>query len=167
MALKKSDQRYNRFRFDAGSLSLNFVATVRRRGSLLRDLLFASELLSEWFQHTGFINVPVSVSRGNHGDALALREAIHDLALAIISGQELRSNDIELINRISGYPVATPMLNDKGEMVIPEIRNPVRNCLAIIARDAITLLGGRDRNNLKMCNNGTCRMLFLDASPAN
>ena len=52
MAGRNAHPKYNQFRFDTGSLSLNFVATVRHRGgSQPRDLLSAPEALADALRH--------------------------------------------------------------------------------------------------------------------
>jgi hypothetical protein len=62
MVQRKSCAKYSRFRFDAGSLALNFVATVRHRGSEPKDLLSKPAALSQWFELSGITGAPVSLS---------------------------------------------------------------------------------------------------------
>ncbi len=166
MVLKNGDQRYNRFRFDAGSLSLNFVATMRHRGSRPRDLLATPETLQKWLRLVGLVTDPIPLSSEEHQDAIILREAIHDTIQLVISGQEPGHDDITRINMAAKFPVAVPQLSRNADRVLWETSNPLKACLAVIARDAITIMGSLRRDHLKMCANDNCRMLFVDASPA-
>jgi len=167
MALRNSHQKYHNFRFDAGSLTLNFVATVRHRGSEPRDLLKTPEALLKWLHQAGLFLPDVSPSLKDHEEAVLLRESIHDAVKSIILNIMPQTADIERINRAAQFPLAIPQLHGTADSVAWETKNPMRACLAVIARDAITIMSGADRDHLKMCENGSCRMLFLDNSPAN
>ncbi|GEM_PF-338122 len=166
MVLKKTDQRYNRFRFDTGSLSLNYVATVRHRGSHPRDLLATPGALSGWLRLSGLVTDPIDLSQEDLKEALLLRESIHDMILSLISNQTPRHDDAYRINRAARFTVAVPQLDRRSHRILWATMDPLKACLAAIARDAITLLGDQTKQRLKMCANGSCRMLFLDVSPA-
>lgn len=164
--LKKTDQRYNRFRFDTGSLSLNYVATVRHRGSHPRDLLAAPEALFRWLRLVGLVTQPIAFSEEELKKALLLRESIHDMILSVISHQTPEHDDIYRINSAARFPVAVPQLDRSAQRILWATIDPLKACLAAIARDAITLLGDQTKKRLKMCANESCRMLFWDVSPA-
>jgi len=166
MVLKKTDKRYNRFRFDTGSLALNYVATVRHRGSHPRDLLETPEALFRWLQLAGLVKEPIAFSEEELKEALLLREAIHDLMRSVISHQEPNHDDTVRINRAARFPVAVPQLERRTQRILWATIDPLKACLAAIARDGITLMGDQTKNCLKMCANESCRMLFWDASPA-
>jgi predicted RNA-binding Zn ribbon-like protein len=166
MARRNSHPKYRQFRFDTGSLSLNFVATVRHRGSQPRDLLSTPEALMEWLRLVGLLPSSAPISSTDHQKALVLREAIHGMIKAVILKNKPRKSDIALINRVANFPIATPQLHADADRVLWQSKHPVRACLAVIARDAVTLLGGVEREHLKMCDSGSCQMLFLDTSPS-
>jgi predicted RNA-binding Zn ribbon-like protein len=165
MARRNPHPKYSRFRFDAGSLSLNFAATVRHRGSEPRDLLSTPDALERWF-HLAGLAVP-DVAPKDHDEAVHIREAIHDAVRSVILDSRPKKTDIALINRAAACPLAVPQLNAAADRIQWETRHPAEACLAIIARDAITLMGGAERGRLKMCSGGSCQMLFVDHSPAN
>ncbi len=165
MALRNSHPKYSQFRFDTGSLSLNFAATIRHRGSQPRDLLPTSDAFQEWLSLTD-LAVP-SVSPKEHEEALLLREAIHDAVRSVVLNAKPKKTDIENINRAAEYPIAVPQLHAAADRIQWETKHPVKAGLAVIARDAITLMGGADRDRLKMCDSNSCQMLFVDYSPAN
>lgn len=164
--LKKTDPRYRLFRFDAGGLSLNFVATVRHRGSQPRDLLTTPESLLRWLQCAGLASTPSSCSREAYEESLLLREAIHDTMRSLLANREPAGEDIDGINNAARFPIPVPRLNGSADRILWDRPESVKACLAIIARDAITLMG-EARHRLKMCNSDRCRMLFLDGSPGN
>jgi predicted RNA-binding Zn ribbon-like protein len=163
--LKETDQRYNRFRFDAGGLSLNFVATVRHRGSHPRDLLATPESLLRWLQIAGLASSPSFCSSENYEEALFLREAIHNTLHSLILNQKPNSNEIDAINKAARFPISVPQLNSSADSILRDSPDSVKACLAIIARDAITLMGDTERHRLKICTSDSCQMLFWDFSP--
>ena len=159
--------KYSKFRFDAGSLALNFVATVRHRGtSKPRDLLSAPDKLAEWFRLAECSNPASDPSVKDHELAVHLREAIHGIVRAFVLNEKPCGRDIGLINRAAGYSLPVPQL-DADFAVRWKSTHPVRACLAEIATDAAMMVAHVDRQRFKMCSNGSCRMLFLDNSPAN
>ena len=167
MARLNVHPKYLQFRFDAGSLSLNFVATMRHRGSLPRDLLSTPEAFMKWLQLVGIFATPVLPSSSDHQEALVLREAIHDTIKSVILRQHPSQDDIDLINRAAHFSLATPQLHAGADLVIWKSEHPVKACLAVIAQDAITLLGGEERDHLRKCDSASCQMLFVDTSPSN
>ncbi len=165
--LKKTDKRYSRFRFDAGSVSLNFVATVRHRGSHPLDLLPSPDSLSRWLELAGLATTPISCSADDHREALILREAVHDTVSAVILGRVPADEDIDRINRAARFPILVPQLGKGADGVSWEAPDLEKACLGIIARDAVALLGEETRGRLKLCSGESCRMIYLDTSPGN
>jgi len=165
MARSNIHPKYSRFRFDAGSLSLNFAATVRHRGSEPRDLLSTPDALERWF-HLAGLAVP-DVASKDHDEAVLIREAIHDAVRSAILDAKPKKTDIRRINEAAAFPPAVPQLHAAADRIQWETKHPVKAALAVIARDAVTLMGGADRDRLKMCNGNSCQMLFVDHSPTN
>lgn len=166
MKKKRDGSRYRKFRFDAGSLALNYVATVRHRGSTPRDLLFSPEALINWFDLAGFPVAVLSVSFEDYHEALLLREAIYKIFRSCIENKPPKQVDVDCINSHASHSQSSPRIDISTFAVQWVCTHPVRACLCDIARDAIMILAGSDRDRLKMCDNRTCRMLFLDNSPA-
>lgn len=167
MVLRRSNPKYNQFRFDTGSLALNFVTTVKHRGSQPMDLLSLPESLPSWFQQAGIFFSPETVTTGDHKEALLLREAIHDTARSLILNQEPKKEDVEFINAAAAVSPAVPQYDLGADLVRWESKYPIKECLAVIARDAIMLMCDNDRKRLRMCDNKKCQMIFLDTSPKN
>ncbi len=157
--------KYGSFRFDAGSISLNFAATVRHRGSRPRDLLPAPAQLAQWLHDARLLEDSPMPTEAEHRAALELRESIHAAVRAVVLQEKVRARDITRMNEIAALPVAAPKL--AGGSLSWHAERPVLSALASIARDAVTLLGTVDRKRMKICRHKDCRMLFLDSSPRN
>jgi predicted RNA-binding Zn ribbon-like protein len=166
MARINSHPKYDQFRFDTGSLSLNFVATVRHRGSQPRDLLTTPEALDKWFRLAGCSSRDIRPSFQDHEEALLLREAIYRTVRSLILNETPGIDDIDCINVNAAYSLAVPQIDFTSCSVEWISALPVRACLACLARDAALVIGSGERARLKMCDNQGCRMLFVDNSPA-
>lgn len=162
-----SSSRYGRFRFDAGSLALNFVATVRHRGSRPRDLLSSPERLVRWFGLAAPHIAVCAVSAGDHEKALLLREAVHRTLRSLIRNEPPDPRDVDLVNEWASHPPSHPRIETPSLEVRWVCADPAGSVLSEIARDAVTIIGSGARSRLKMCDSESCRMLFLDNSPPN
>jgi predicted RNA-binding Zn ribbon-like protein len=167
MARSNSHPKYSQFRFDTGSLSLDFVATVRHRGAQPRDLLSTPAALIDWFRLAGCSSPDAKPSLQDYKEARLLREAIYRTVRALIRNEMLREEDIVCINVNAAYSLAVPQINATSCGVYWKSAHPIRACLADIARDAAMVIGDVERHRLKMCDNQGCQMLFVDNSPAN
>ena len=167
MARMHSHPKYSQFRFDAGSLSLNFLATVRHRGSgQPRDLLHTPDALAEWFREASCHSPAVRPTRLDHEEALLLREAIYSVFCSLILNKKPPMADMDCINTTAAHHLAVPQVERNTLRLHWESEHPVWACLSEIARDAVILIGDIERHPLKMCDNKGCRMIFLDNSPA-
>jgi len=167
MARLRSHPKYGQFRLDAGCISLNFVATVRHRGSEPRDLLGTPEALAAWLKIIGLSPPPIHISLEDLDEALHLREAIFRTAQNLILFNLPNHDDINLINEAARFSVAIPQLIMDSDLINWETSYPVKASLAAIARDAIIICSHQEREHLKICNDKGCQMLFKDASPNN
>lgn len=167
MPQRKSCSKYSRFRFDAGSLALNFVATVRHRGSEPNDLLSKPESLLQWLQLAGLTRPPAGLSPEEIEFARLFRESIYRSVRSCILEEKPEKDDVNLINETARHPIAVPQLDDNSLCLEWEMSNPLQTCLSVIARDAIMLIGAGDKSRLKICESGSCQMLFADMSLSN
>ncbi len=160
--------KYSQFRFDAGSLALNFAATVRHRGSRQpRDLLPTPEDLVKWFKEAGCPSPAVMATHLDYEEALLLREAVFRVIRSLILVERPIAADMDCINTSAAYHLAVPQVEKNTFRLHWESEYPVRACLGEIARDAVGLIGGVERHRLKMCDNRGCQMIFFDNSPVN
>ena len=168
MARLHTHPKYSQFRFDAGSLALNFAATVRHRGfQQPRDLLHTPESLVKWFKGAGCNSPAVRPTNPDYEEALLLREAIYRVVRSRILNEKLLVADMDCINTNAAYRLAVPQVEKNTGRLHWESEHPVRACLAEIARDAVILIGDVESHRLKMCDNEGCRMIYFDNSPVN
>jgi predicted RNA-binding Zn ribbon-like protein len=164
---KRPHPKYSQFRFDAGSLALNFVTTVKHRGAQSRDLLSTPAALADWLRRACFDALDVEPSFQDVEEALLLREAIYRAVRALIHHQTPQADDVNRINITSAYSLAVPQIDTASYHLQWVSTDPINACLADIARNAVIVIGNGDRRRLKMCDNPSCQMLFFDRSFAN
>ena len=153
------------FRFNTGHLSLDFVTTLRRRPTKRIELLQTDADLGLWVAEAGLWEEPPGVSPTDFADAIALREAIDEVARARLAGLPVSPAAIAVINGRAAEPEASLRLDAAGWRAAKVSPHPLRSALARIARDAIGLLTGPEGRLLKICDQPDCRMLFVDTSP--
>jgi predicted RNA-binding Zn ribbon-like protein len=141
-------------RFDAGSLSLNLVATVGRRFSRPVERLDSVERLRAWLAGVG-LDVRAAPTTEDLARFHRLREDLHDLFRHAVSGTSPRA---AVVDRVNEAAAAFPRLSVAGDGLEPEALDGV---IALIAADAVRILAGRDREELRVCEADDCRMLYL------
>jgi predicted RNA-binding Zn ribbon-like protein len=152
------------FRFRGGHAALDFAATLARRLKAdPRELLAAPEDLARWLVAAGMAESPTKVSNADLVAARALREAVYALAEAQIHGRVPTGQDVATLNRLADGPAAVPWLDDEGSA---HWRGDAAALLALLAREAVLLLGGADRARIRQCEAEGCALLFLDMSRA-
>ncbi|WIY01717.1 CGNR zinc finger domain-containing protein [Amycolatopsis mongoliensis] len=146
-----------RFRAGAGRLCLDFVRTLRYRGTPeeLEELPDAAAW-GAWIDQLG--PFPAPVRPGSAGDAWVVREAIHEL----LTG-EVRDPVRRRLNRFAAFPVPAPSLAPSGELRW-QARDPVQAMLALLVRDALDLVTSPDFARVRRCAGPRCGALFLDTS---
>jgi predicted RNA-binding Zn ribbon-like protein len=157
------------FRQGAGRLCLDFVRTLRHRGTERADEeLPDGPALSAWVAQCGPVApapgsvVPAPIVR----DAQRLREAVFELLTAARTGpgaagagQAAR----ERVNQAAARSVPVPALGARGELRW-YADDPVTGTLALVARDALDLVTSPAVDRLRECADPDCNALFLDAS---
>lgn len=159
-------EKYEQFRFDAGALSLNLVATVRHRGSTPRDLLDSPAAVDRWLQLAGLPTNDTHTTVDDYNDLLHLREAIHLLGIALIEQQLPPERAVHDLNRWAAHPTAAPQL-EHAYTLQWSAEYPIRACITAVARDAVLLFGITERERFKLCTHADCQMLFVDLSAKN
>jgi predicted RNA-binding Zn ribbon-like protein len=147
----------DRFRAGAGRLCLDFIRTLRYRGtpSEVEELPDASAW-GAWIDQFGPFATPVHPASA--GDAQALREAIHELLIG-----EVREAVRRRLNRFAALPVPAPSLAASGE-VRWQAADPAEAMLALLARDALDLVTSPESARIRRCAGERCGALFLDTS---
>jgi predicted RNA-binding Zn ribbon-like protein len=160
-----------RFRQGAGRLCLDFVRTLRYRGTPeVTEELTDPEALAAWvaqcgpFGGTGRVPLP---ARAAVDEARALREAVHALVMASLRdggpaavGTSARNR----LNRAATAAVPTPRLTPSGELRWLA-DDPVPATLSLVARDALELAASPALlARVHACASPACGALFLDQS---
>jgi len=146
-----------------GRLSLDLTWTLRYRAVWPTELLAEPEHLCRWLAAVD-LPAPAAASGRDLTKARALREAIHRAVTHGIDGCPIEPTDLAVINRCATQPTPHPVLAGDGtsHLVAPPGRE-VAAGLAVIARDAIELLGAHD-GRLRRCEGPLCSLVFHDAS---
>ena len=146
-----------------GRLSLDLTWTLRYRAVRPTDLLVTPDHLCRWLTAVD-LPAPTAASARDLTKARALREAIHRAVAHVIDGHPIEPTDLDAINRCAAQPTPHPVLAGDGtsHLAAPPGRE-VAGGLAVIARDAIDLLGA-DAGRLRRCEGPLCSLVFHDAS---
>ena len=150
-------------RFDAGSLALNLMATVGRRGSRRIERLPDTASMRSWCQTSQLdldegIDEAELLERTRH-----LREQAYALTRAVVRADDVDERDLEAINTVARLPTPAPCLvAAAGSVEFAPSRLSVEAVLSSIARDLAHVLGSPElRARLHECHAEDCRMIFL------
>jgi predicted RNA-binding Zn ribbon-like protein len=155
------------FRLHGRRPALDLVATLGgRRGRSPIERLCDPQNLSRWLEAVGLVGSGAAASALDLAEARELRELIRELADTSIAHRRPRRGAVMRLNELARRPTPVPQLDPNGELVIESPVDSVRRALGAIARDAIQLLGGPERERLKECASPDCALLFLDESRA-
>ncbi|MFD0140270.1 CGNR zinc finger domain-containing protein [Streptomyces sp. NPDC127159] len=158
--------RQRELRFDAGSLSLNLVATVGRRPTTPIERMGDIERLTAWFAGVGLAVRPEE----DLGSLLAalheLRACAYEVTAGYLRGQAPRSESVRLLNQLAQVNPPVPHLEVGADGLPAAATDTALSApalLSTIARDLITLLSDpARRQNLRACDAEICRMIYLD-----
>jgi predicted RNA-binding Zn ribbon-like protein len=160
------------FRFDLGRICLNLVATVGSRGSNnpIERLPGCSQLL-DWLKRSGSISNRHALPTLTEADLesmIALRELLYRMVHDVVHARTLPSADLARLNAVAGFahPPVPQLLVDEHRHLHVEIFEPVtlQQVQAMIARDAIDLLGGDERGLMRECAAHPCDGVYIDRS---
>lgn len=157
-------ERSERFRLGNEVLAFRFTATLGERRGDPVERIPSTTRLGAWLRANGLVDDETPVTTTELHDAQQLREAIHRAGTAVASGQAPSPVDEKLLNRWSGHHRAVLTLEAGRTRWQLPAANPVRAALAVIAVDAIAILGDADQVPVKGCERPTCGGLFVDAS---
>jgi len=156
----------NSFSFDAGRVSLDFMATLGNRGSRAPvERLADRQSLTAWFVGAGLVGTQMAVSREELQEARALREALAAIVHARMSQQAVAVSDVRAVNQAAQTPVPPPRLRVQwGRLGRADPALSAAQALSVIARDGIDLLAGSQSGLLRECEGEDCTGVFVDAS---
>ncbi|MEU8632366.1 CGNR zinc finger domain-containing protein [Amycolatopsis sp. NPDC048633] len=147
----------DRFRAGAGRLCLDFIRTLRYRGTPapVEELPDASAW-GAWIDAFGPFGTPVRPASVD--DAWAARESIHALLT-----DALRPSLRQRLNSFAALPVPAPALTPSGELRW-QADDPASAMLALLVRDALELVTSPEFARVRRCAGPACGALFLDTS---
>ncbi|MEV6871905.1 ABATE domain-containing protein [Amycolatopsis sp. NPDC051128] len=148
----------DRFRSGAGRLCLDFIRTLRYRGTAeeLEELPDASAW-GAWIDEFGPFGTPVRPA--SERDAQTLREAIY----ALLTDGAARPSVRQRLNRFAALPAPAPALTASGGLRW-QASDPASAMLAVLARDALELVTSPEFARVRRCAGARCGALFLDTS---
>lgn len=163
-----------RFRQGAGRLCLDFVRTLRRRGTPgEEEELSGGDALAEWVRQCGpAVEAPHTAAPPDAArvrSARALRGAVYALVSGAVGTGGAATAGLgtaarERLNRAAAEPVPVPYLTPAGELR-HRAADPVAAVLALVARDALELTASPDLvARLRTCAAEECGAVFLDQS---
>ncbi|SHL93409.1 CGNR zinc finger domain-containing protein [Actinacidiphila paucisporea] len=166
----RDDTAAPRFRQGSGRLCLDYLRTLRYRGTpAVTEELADSTALVAWVRQCGpAVDGPLQVP--DVPDVLAaraLREAAYELITAAVAagGPALPATAVRnRLNRAAAADVPVPYLTAQGELRW-RADDPVRAVLALVARDTLELAASPALlPRLHACASPDCGALFLDHS---
>lgn len=147
----------DRFRAGAGRLCLDFIRTLRYRGTPSEEEeLPDATAWGAWIDAFGPYAVPVRPASVD--DARVAREAIHALLT-----DSVRPSLRQRLNHFAALQVPTPSLTTSGELRW-QARDPASAMLALLTRDALELVTSSEFARVRRCAGPACGALFLDTS---
>lgn len=151
------------FRLDNEVLAFRFTATVSDRASdRPHERLTTPAMLELWLDHAG-LTISRQLQSGLNR-AILVREAIYRVGVTRAAGSGPDQGDVALLNTTAA--IGKPWLELEGERTVWRLRRETAldDALAVLAQDAIRVLGGPDRAHIKVCEGPGCAGLFLDTS---
>lgn len=152
------------FRFVSGRLCLAFCASVGERWRRNFERLRSPSDLGRWVVAAGLLPEPPGVDEAGLEAARELREAVYRAVRAAMARQDPDPADLETINACAAEADLPPQLGGDGTKRMRTPPDPVTATLSTIARDAIDLLSGPERERIRECEAPDCALLFVDRS---
>ncbi|MET7281475.1 ABATE domain-containing protein [Kribbella sp. NPDC005582] len=149
------------FPWHGGRPSLNFTATLAKRGGPAFDRLRTPADLARWFHEAGLADHSLQASGKDLTDARALREALY-------AALTTPTADLTLLNHWTTRPTPGSTLERTPDGL--KLRRPhldTEALLTVVAQDAADLLTGPLAHRIRECAHPGCWLLFVDESRAN
>jgi predicted RNA-binding Zn ribbon-like protein len=147
-------------RFDAGSLSLNLVATVGRRYGGRVERLGSTARLRDWLAGVG-LDVRRTVTDDDLERVRRLREDLGELFRSVAAGKRPSAGAVGRVNGCASRSVPRLTTTGAGLARPAAGADPLGPVLGLVAADAIRILAGAERDDLRTCEADDCRMLYL------
>ena len=154
-----------RWRFDAGTLFLEFMLTGGPGRIARFDSLHQPVDFTRWARECRLGLDPPSIESTPEDitTARSLRDALWRITWALMSGEAAHPADLLVLNNSAAVPPLAPQmgtdLRARWELPVDTLA-----ILSTVARDAIEVLSGTAAARIRECEAGDCQLVFLDTS---
>jgi predicted RNA-binding Zn ribbon-like protein len=143
-------------------LAVDLANTVVRSGSYEVDLLTSEPELATWIEVERARNPVTIAARGHLQEVRALREAVRELLSATVTRAGLPPAALATVNDASARCPSFPTLAPGGDAISAELNDdPFDLFCGAVARSAIQVIAGPEREQLAVCHAPSCGMFFL------
>lgn len=150
--------------FDSGSLAIDFAYTGAM-GADGGERLLAAPDLTTWIA-ARFPEVVDAATDRDLIDARALRASLARAARARSTGEEIASDDVDVINLFAATPDIAPSLVG-GTRQAGRSRAKLSQSLSVLAREAVELFAANPTDRIRECAADDCELVFYDDSRSN
>jgi predicted RNA-binding Zn ribbon-like protein len=155
------------YAFDAGAVSLQFVATGGEAERAVFETLHTPADLGRWLAAS-----PLAVTVAPTADDLAaakrLREALWEIAWRRARFGPHANAPATYVRTVNAAAAASPLVPalDEADSRRAGWASPATTAAALstLARDAVDLFAGPRADRIRQCEGGTCRLVFVDTS---
>jgi predicted RNA-binding Zn ribbon-like protein len=152
------------FPFRSGTLCLDFVATLAKRGMGDRELLAGPAEFATWLLAAELPATPDPVTQDDVERIIVLREAIHELTRARVDQRNPARDAVEMVNDVARTGTPASLMSPDGRIRLAPVAAPLEEILAIVARDTVELFTGRYGDRIRACIGHDCSLFFVDRS---
>jgi predicted RNA-binding Zn ribbon-like protein len=150
--------------FDSGSLAIDFAYTGAM-GAGGGETVHAASDLTAWLIGR-FPEVVDGATDRDLIDARALRGSLARAAVARGRGDEILSDDVDVINLFAATPDIAPSLVG-GTRQAGRSRAKASQALSVLAREAVELFAANPTDRIRECAADDCGLVFYDESRSN
>jgi predicted RNA-binding Zn ribbon-like protein len=142
------------------AVDLSNTVVITRSGRL--DLLATDEELGTWIEAERARHPVVVGTHGHLNEVRRLRETVRSLLFAAAEDRPLPADEIGTINDLSSRSARWPILHEGGAIGMEDASNgEFTKFRGAVARSAIEILGGDEKERLSVCGAPSCGMLFI------
>jgi predicted RNA-binding Zn ribbon-like protein len=150
-------------------VAVELANTRYRDGDTVVEFLATPLMAAGWFDASptaASLLRPGRWTRGDLAELVVLRDAIDAVLRAVVEGIVPASRAVSALNRAAARARGHAELDWPRDGLPRRIErrdaaSPVDAVLAVLATDAIELVGGPDRSSVQVCANDDCEMLFV------
>jgi predicted RNA-binding Zn ribbon-like protein len=138
-------------------LAIEFANTRRMARGTPVDLLSGPEAVAEWMAGVGF---DLALGEDDVAAFVRLRDAIREIAAALDAGEPEPGDAVATVNAAAAGAPSWPELVDGMARERTEAE-PVEAALGMLARSAVEVFGGPDRDAVRICGRWPACVLFF------